>query len=68
MLLQGQLVDYYTKSDKATRGDLERLKTLLMTIVGLVHDCLASSQMFMSHSQWPKKGCRFCRRTKKVVK
>ena len=41
-LLRGRLVDYYTELDEATRGDLERLKTLLMTKAGLVCDCLAS--------------------------
>ena len=54
-LLRGRLVDYYTELDEATRGDLERLKTLLMTKAGLVCDCLASGQMFMLRSQWPEK-------------
>ena len=54
-LLRGRLVDYYAELDEATRGVLERLKTLLMTKAGLVHDCLASGQMFMLRSQWPEE-------------
>lgn len=33
-LLRGKLVDYYTEADKGTRGDLEQLKTMLMTKAG----------------------------------
>ena len=55
MLLQGKLVDYYAEFAEAMRGDLQRLKTSLMTKAGLMCDCLASSQMFMSHSQWPEE-------------
>ena len=54
-LLRGKLVDYYAEFDEVTRGDLERLKTSLMTKAGLVCDCLVSSQIFMSHSQWPEE-------------
>ena len=54
-LLRGKLVDYYAEFDEATRGDLERLKTSLMTKAGLVRDRLTSSQMFMTRSQWPEE-------------
>jgi len=54
-LLQGKLVDFYAKFDEATRGDLERLKTSLMTKAGLVWDRLTSSQMFMTRLQWPEE-------------
>jgi len=54
-LLRGKLVDYYAEFDEATRGDLERLKTSLMTKAGLVWDRLTSSQMFMTRSQWPEE-------------
>ena len=52
-LLRGKLVDYYTEADEETRGNLERLKTLLMTKAGLVRDSLASSQLFMARVQQP---------------
>ena len=52
-LLRGKLVDYYTEADEETRGNLERLKTLLMTKAGLVRDSLASSQLFMARAQQP---------------
>ena len=52
-LLRGKLVDYYTEADDETRGDLDQLKTLLMTKAGLVRDSLASSQVFMTRTQYP---------------
>lgn len=54
-LLRGKLVDYYTEADEETRGDLGRLKTLLMAKAGLVRDSLASSQIFMTRTQYPEE-------------
>ena len=48
----GKLVDYYTEADEETCGNLEQLKTLLMTKAGLIRDLLASSQMFMMRTQY----------------
>ena len=68
-LLRGRLVDYYAEFDEATRGDLERMKTLLMTKAGLVRDCLASGQMFMLCSQWlEEKVADFVVELKKLFK
>ena len=41
------------EADDATHGDLANLKSFLMTKVGLVHDPLTSSQLFMSRTQHP---------------
>ena len=54
-LLRGKLVDYYTEADEETRDDLGRLKSLLMTKAGLVRDSLASSQIFMTRTQYPEE-------------
>ena len=43
------------ETDKGTRGDLGRMKTLLMMKAGLVRDSLASSQMFMTRTQYPEE-------------
>ena len=50
-LLCGKLVNYYTEANEETRGNLERLKTLLMTKAGLVRHSLASSQLFVACAQ-----------------
>ena len=41
--------------DKETCDDLGKLKTLLMTIAGMIQDSLASSQIFMTHTWYPEE-------------